>query len=146
MAAKLSGAGGGRYAIDQNAEINVTPFVDVMLVLLIIFMVAAPLATVSIAVDLPPAETGAPPKAEPTYISIQESGSLFIANQPTTLATLAADLPVEMARKGVKGGFQAERVYVRADGAVPYERFMAVMNTLQDSGYYRVGLIAEDIR
>jgi biopolymer transport protein ExbD len=146
MAAKLSGAGAGRFRIDQNAEINVTPFVDVMLVLLIIFMVAAPLATVSIAVDLPPADSGAPPKAEPTFISIQKSGDLFIADHPTSLTALAADLPAEMARKGVSGAYQAQRVYVRADGAVPYERFMAVMNTLQDNGYDKVGLVAEDIR
>ncbi|MEF9944490.1 MAG: biopolymer transporter ExbD, partial [Burkholderiaceae bacterium] len=80
MGSKLSGpAGQGGKTIEQNADINVTPFVDIMLVLLIIFMVAAPLATVSIKLDLPPATPPAPtdkPK-EPVYITIQESGSIF---------------------------------------------------------------------
>ena len=65
MAAKLSGGGGGKYAIEQNSEINVTPFVDIMLVLLIIFMVAAPLATVSVEVKLPSAPV--PPATPPPY-------------------------------------------------------------------------------
>src|SRR5918997_124032 len=94
MAAKLSGPGGGsKYAIESNHEINVTPFVDVMLVLLIIFMVAAPLATVSIEVDLPPAV--APPQEnppKPIYISIQESGNLYIGDFPTDLGRMGEDL------------------------------------------------------
>ena len=89
MAAKLSSGGGGRYQEDQNAEINVTPFVDVMLVLLIIFMVAAPLASVTVKVTLPPAV--APPGTippKPVYISIQPNGSLFIQDFRTDLSTL----------------------------------------------------------
>ena len=77
MAAKLAGGGGGsKFDLGQNSDMNVTPFVDVMLVLLIIFMVVAPIATVSIRLDLPPAK--APPPSEhdkpPTFISIQDSG------------------------------------------------------------------------
>jgi len=146
MGAKLAGAGAGRYAVSQNAEINVTPFVDVMLVLLIIFMVAAPMATVSIALDLPPADSSAPPPpAEPTYVSIQTSGAIFIGDRPTRLETLAADLPGVMAAKGIAGDPRAQRVYVRADAQISYAQFMTVMNRLQDEGYYRVGLIAEAV-
>ena len=79
MAAKLSGGGGGRYSLNQNSEINVTPFVDILLVLLIIFMVAVPMATVAIKVDLPPATIpppNAPKPKEPVFISIQKSGAL----------------------------------------------------------------------
>jgi biopolymer transport protein ExbD len=147
MAAKLTGPGPGRFAIQQNAEINVTPFVDVMLVLLIIFMVAAPMATVAIPVDLPPADANAPkPPSSPTYVSIQKSGDLFVSDRQTTLATIGQDLPAAMAVNGVARDFQAERVYVRADADVPYERFITVMNTLQDNGYYKVGLVAEEIK
>src|SRR3712207_9485340 len=85
MAVKLGGPGGGsKFNIEQNSDINVTPFVDVMLVLLIIFMVAAPLATVSVEVDLPPAV--APPQEnppKPVYISLQSSGRVYIGDFET---------------------------------------------------------------
>jgi biopolymer transport protein ExbD len=95
MAAKLAGpAGGNKYDLGQNSDINVTPFVDVMLVLLIIFMVSAPLATVSIKVDLPPA-TPPPPDApkprEPVYISILKNGQLTISGKAST--TLSRVIP-----------------------------------------------------
>lgn len=147
MGAKLGGGGGKKYDLGQNSDINVTPFVDVMLVLLIIFMVAAPLATVSIAVDLPPAVPNAndvKPK-EPVFISVQTSGALFIADKQTRLENLAADIPAAMVAKGVTGNFTEERVFIRADADVMYEDFMAVMNELQANGYYKVGLINEDI-
>src|ERR1700712_5216508 len=89
MGAKLGGGGGGKFDLGQNSDINVTPFVDVMLVLLIIFMVAIPAATVSIKLDLPPA-IPPPPGAkieEPTLINIQ-NGGIFIGETPTTLDTL----------------------------------------------------------
>ncbi len=81
MAAKLAGGGGGRFNVEQNSEINVTPFVDVMLVLLIIFMVAAPLASVTVEVALPTAVAKAstnPPK--PGYISIQSNGNIYLGD------------------------------------------------------------------
>ncbi len=146
MGAKLGGGGGGsKYDLGQNSEINVTPFVDVMLVLLIIFMVAAPLATVSIAVDLPPAVPSNEKPKEPVFINVQKSGALFIADRPTTLDTLAADLPAAMAGKGVAGNWTEERVFIRADADVMYTDFMAVLNVLQFNGYFKVGLINEDI-
>ena len=74
MAAQLSGPGGGKYSVKQNSEINVTPFVDVMLVLLIIFMVAAPLATVSVKVDLPPAVAPPSPKSAEAHLHLDPEG------------------------------------------------------------------------
>src|ERR1044072_551267 len=142
MAAKLSSGGGGRYAEDQNAEINVTPFVDVMLVLLIIFMVAAPLASVTVKVVLPPAV--APPGTnppKPVYISIQPNGHLYIQDFRTDLATLCEDLRKSL---GEKRNPQKERIFIRADKDVLYGDFMGVMNMLQDNGFYSVALVGED--
>lgn len=145
MGSKLSGpAGQGGKTIQQNADINVTPFVDIMLVLLIIFMVAAPLATVSIKLDLPPAipsETNEKPK-EPVYITIQESGGIYIAEKETSVATLPADV---CAAQAVATDCREERVFVRAQAEVKYNQFMEVMNKLQENGFYKVGLLNEDI-
>lgn len=142
MAAQLSGPGAeGRYSIKQNSEINVTPFVDVMLVLLIIFMVAAPLASVSVKVDLPNAV--APPQVKPPkpiYISIQEDGKLYIGDFHTTKDKLAADLKKQI----VKRDPTKERIYIRADKEARYGAFMDVMVQLQDNGFYSVALVGED--
>jgi biopolymer transport protein ExbD len=143
MAAQLAGPGGeGKFQLRQNAEINVTPFVDVMLVLLIIFMVSAPLATVSIKVDLPPAT---PPKdahpKKPTYISLQKGGQVFIVTTKTTLEGLGGDL----SRALNVPNPQNEVVLIRADRDVKYKDFMAVVNQLQTDGFYKVGLITEDV-
>ncbi|MFN3512264.1 MAG: biopolymer transporter ExbD [Phenylobacterium sp.] len=143
MGAKLGGGGGGKFDLGQNSDINVTPFVDVMLVLLIIFMVSIPAATVSIKLDLPPA-IPPPPGAEveePTLINIQQGGQLYIGEAPTSLGTLPADL----ARVLDVPNPTEERVYIRADRTVRYGDFMAVMNTLQGNGYYQVALINEEL-
>jgi TonB system transport protein ExbD (group 1) len=142
MAAKLSSGGGGRYEETQNSEINVTPFVDVMLVLLIIFMVAAPLASVNVKIALPPAV--APPGVnppKPVYISIQPNGNLYIGDFRTDLATLGDDLRKAL---GEKRNPEKERIFIRADKDVLYGDFMGVMNMLQDNGFYSVALVGED--
>ena len=140
MAAKLAGAGGGRYDLGQNADINVTPFVDIMLVLLIIFMVTIPVATVSVRVDLPPAlQTDHPPK-DPTYVSVHKD-SVSIVDAPSSIDGLAFDL----AKKFNVAKPTDEVVMIRADGDVRYEQFMNVLNALQDAGYYKVGLISEEL-
>ena len=142
MAAKLSSSGGGRYQEEQNAEINVTPFVDVMLVLLIIFMVAAPMAAVTVKVVLPPAV--APPGVnppKPVYISIQPGGNIFIQDFRTDLSTLGDDLRQQL---GTKRNPEKERIFIRADKDVLYGDFMGVMNMLQDNGFYSVALVGED--
>jgi biopolymer transport protein ExbD len=141
MAAKLSGGGGGRYTVEQNSEINVTPFVDIMLVLLIIFMVAAPLATVSVEVKLPTAV--APPQVnppKPVYISIQNDGDVFLGDFRTDVGTLGDDLRAQIRTRNP----EEERIFIRADQQTRYGDFMQVMNALQDNGFYSVALVGED--
>jgi biopolymer transport protein ExbD len=147
MAAKLSGGGGDRYSLGQNSEINVTPFVDILLVLLIIFMVAVPMAVTSIKIDLPPASPpppGVKPK-EPVFISIQKSGALYVAEKQTSLDNLQYDLDARFTSTGQAGPKDDQRVMIRADADVLYADFMGVLNQLQTAGWYKVGLINEDI-
>ena len=147
MAAKLSGGGGDRYSLGQNSEINVTPFVDILLVLLIIFMVAVPMAVTSIKIDLPPASPpppGVKPK-EPVFISIQKSGALYVAEKQTSLDNLQYDLDARFTQTGQAGPKDDQRVMIRADADVLYADFMGVLNQLQTAGWYKVGLINEDI-
>jgi biopolymer transport protein ExbD len=147
MGAKLGGQGGGRFDLGQNSDINVTPFVDVMLVLLIIFMVAIPAATVSIKLDLPPAIPPPPGTKvkEPILINIQAGGGVFIGEKSTSLPALPADLSRTLAADDPTLPPTQQRVYIRADKQVRYGDFMAVMNTLQGNGFYQVALINEEI-
>lgn len=141
MAAKLSGGGGDRFNVEQNSEINVTPFVDVMLVLLIIFMVAAPMASVSVEVNLPSAVAKATPNPpKPVYISIKESGQVYIGDNETTVDGLGQDMSKAIGRRDPT----KERIFIRADEKVRYGAFMEVMNTLQDNGFYSVALVGRD--
>ncbi|MBO9708821.1 MAG: biopolymer transporter ExbD [Caulobacter sp.] len=141
MAAKLSGGGGDRFNVEQNSDINVTPFVDVMLVLLIIFMVAAPLASVSVEVNLPPAVAKASPNPpKPVYISIKQSGQIYIGDFETSIDTMGEDLTKNIGRRDPG----KERIFIRADEKTRYGAFMEVMNTLQDNGFYSVALVGKD--
>lgn len=120
----------------ENHEINVTPFIDVMLVLLIIFMVAAPLATVDIKVDLPASTAEPQPKPDkPLYLTIQADHSLSLGNDPVTLDDLPASL-----RTATEGDTE-RRLFLRADKAVDYETLMQTMNKLQEAGYLKVALV-----
>jgi biopolymer transport protein ExbD len=142
MGAKLSGSGGDKYTEEANASINVTPFVDVMLVLLIVFMVAAPLAAVTVKVELPPAVAKPgknPPK--PVTISLQSNGRIFIQDSPSDLATLGDDMRRQI---GTHRDASKERIFIRGDKDVTYGDFMGVMNMLQDNGFYSVALVGED--
>ncbi len=120
----------------ENHEINVTPFIDVMLVLLIIFMVAAPLATVDVNVDLP-ASTAKPAERpdEPIYLTLKQDLSLNIGNDPVARDQLAAHLD-EMT-----GADKDARIFLRADKAVDYGQFMEIMNLLRDAGYLKIALV-----
>jgi biopolymer transport protein ExbD len=147
MGAKLGGGGGGRFDLGQNSDINVTPFVDVMLVLLIIFMVAIPAATVSIKLDLPPAVPPPPGTKvkEPVLINLQAGGSIFVGDHATSLDTLIPDLSAKLSADDPTIPAPQQRVYIRADKSVRYGDFMAVMNTLQGNGFYQVALINEEL-
>jgi TonB system transport protein ExbD (group 1) len=140
MAAKLSGPGGGKYEINLENTINVTPFVDVMLVLLIIFMVAAPLASVNVKINLPPAN--ARPQVKPPqiiYVSIKADGSYYVGDNPTDLADLPDALKLAAGPSHV-----GLRIFIRGDQDVEYGKFLDVMNTMQDNGFYSVALVGED--
>ena len=145
MAAQLSGPGGSnRFDLKQNSDINVTPFVDVMLVLLIVMMVSAPLATKSIKVDLPPAQ---PPKIvnpndKPTFISIRPGSIYITGNSPhlTSLDRLAGDLQAALHVPDARN----EVILIQADHSIPYNNFMDVVNQLETDGFYKIGLIVDD--
>lgn len=127
--------------LDAMHEINVTPFIDVMLVLLIIFMVAAPLATVDVEVDLP-ASTAQPQERpdDPLYLTLQQdlSLSLSLGEAPLARGELAAALDASTR------GDRRTRIFLRADQAVPYGELMGVMNLLRDAGYLSVALVGLD--
>lgn len=117
-------------------EINVTPFIDVMLVLLIIFMVAAPLATVDIKVDLPASTAKPQPRPEkPVFLTVKADSQLFIGDQAVSKEQLAMTL--DQATNSNK----ETTIFFQADKSVDYETMMDVMNVLRQSGYLKVGLV-----
>jgi biopolymer transport protein ExbD len=117
-------------------EINVTPFIDVILVLLIIFMVAAPLATVEISVDLPSSTAQPQPRSDkPLYLTVKNDLSLALADDAVSRDALSSAL------NQASHGDKDTRVFVRADKAVPYGEVMEVMNLLRDAGYLKVALV-----
>jgi biopolymer transport protein ExbD len=117
-------------------EINVTPFIDVMLVLLIIFMVAAPLATVDIKVNLPAAHSKPVPRPEkPIYLSIKQDNQWFIGNEPVNKSTLISQLSAQT------NGNKEATIFFQADKTVDYQTLMSVMDQLRNAGYLKVGLM-----
>ncbi len=117
-------------------EINVTPFIDVMLVLLIIFMVAAPLSTVDVAVDLPASTATPQPRPDqPLFLSLRQDLSLSLGNSEIGRGALPDAL--DLAAKGDK----STRIFLRADKSVEYGALMEVMNLLRAAGYLKVALV-----
>lgn len=122
------------------SEINVTPFVDVMLVLLIIFMVSAPLLTVGVPIDLPQSQAKSLDQdKEPLTLSVNDKGQIFLQNAEIGIADLVVKL---QAVAQARGGNEA-RIYVRGDKRVDYGTMMKVMGQLSGAGFHRVALITE---
>lgn len=133
MAGKVSDSGGD---LDENSEINVTPFIDVMLVLLIIFMVAAPLATVDMKVDLPQSVSKPTPRDDkPVFVTLNADLGLAIGNEETAREEFAAEL------QRLTEGNTETRVLLRADKVVDYGELMTVMNLIQNAGYTKIALV-----
>jgi biopolymer transport protein ExbD len=125
--------------LEENHEINVTPFIDVMLVLLIIFMVAAPLATVDVSVNLPSSTAQPQPRPEkPLFLTIKADHSLALGDDPVTRDDLGAVLDRE------SGGDKTQRIFLRADKTVDYDALMQTMNTLRTAGYLEIALVGLD--
>jgi biopolymer transport protein ExbD len=126
----------GKDELDEVHEINVTPFIDVMLVLLIIFMVAAPLATVDISVDLPASTAQPQPHPEkPVFLTVKPDLTLALGDDTVSRDALGATL--EQATNGDKD----TRIFLRADKTVSYGDLMEVMNLLRGSGFLKVALV-----
>ncbi|WP_213774035.1 TonB system transport protein ExbD [Bradyrhizobium sp. dw_78] len=120
----------------EVSDINVTPFIDVILVLLIIFMVAAPLSTVDVAVNLPVSNAQPQPRPDkPVFLTVKQDLSLALGNEDVARETLQSTLDQQT------GNDRDQRVFLRADGAVSYRDLMAVMNLLRDAGYLKIALV-----
>ncbi len=130
---------GSRGKAAVMSEINVTPCVDVMLVLLIIFMVAAPLLTVGVPLELPKtaAQAVATEQEEPLTISVQEDGSISVQNTPVAEAELIDRLRAIAAER------TSDKLFLRADGRIPYERVVQVMGALNAAGFSNITLVTD---
>ena len=131
----------GTDELEEVHGINVTPFIDVMLVLLIIFMVAAPLATVDIAVNLPSSNAQPQQKpSKPVYLTLKADLSLALGDNPVARERLAGALD------SATNGDKEERIFLRADRSVPYGDVMQVMNELRAAHYLKVALVGLEMR
>jgi biopolymer transport protein ExbD len=131
--------GGDDDELAEAHEINVTPFIDVMLVLLIIFMVAAPLATVDVRVELPASTAQPQPRPDrPAYLTVAADLGLALGDAPIAREALGAALDAATGRD------REQRVFLRADKGVPYGEVMAVLNLLRGAGYLKIALVGLD--
>jgi len=136
-----SSRGRGRMRRHTMADINVTPFVDVMLVLLIVFMVTAPMLTVGVAVDLP--KTRAPALGqdrEPLSITVRSDGTIFLQKEEVPQAAL-----VDKLKAIAENGYE-QRIFVRGDTKANYGKVMEVMGVLAASGFTRIGLVTDVVK
>jgi biopolymer transport protein ExbD len=129
----------GEDDLAENHEINVTPFIDVMLVLLIIFMVAAPLATVDINVELPASTAQPQPRPDkPIFLTVKADHSWALGDDTVDRDTLAAALDQ------ATGNDKGQRIFLRADKTVDYDTLMQTMNALRGAGYLKIALVGLD--
>jgi len=134
------GSGRGRARWKPKAEINVTPFVDVMLVLLIVFMITAPLLTVGVPVDLPETEARSlPADEEPLTITIRSDGGIFLQETEVELAELAPRL------RAIAGTGYDARIFIRADNGAAYGEVARVMANINAAGFTNLGLVTDPI-
>ena len=131
--------GRGHRGTRPMSEINVTPFVDVMLVLLIVFMVSAPLMTVGVPVDLPDTSAEALPseEEEPLTVTLTPEGAVLVQTTEVPMDDLVARLQAVAAER------DSTRIFLRADGTIPYERVMTVMGALNAGGFREIGLVTD---
>jgi biopolymer transport protein ExbD len=155
MAGKVGGGGGKHGKHDVTADPNVIPFIDIMLVLLIIFMIAAPISSVDIEVEMPDARvqpSQRPPR--PTWISVADTPTgvqVYVMNDAVDINALG-----ERTFEAVKVNspqiahdeyeVKDQRIYIRADGEIAYRHVVRVMNQLQNAGFSKIGFVAEDRR
>ena len=154
MAGKLASSGGQRGRAEVNADPNVIPFIDVMLVLVIIFMIAAPISAVDIQVAMPASRidpSKRPPK--PTYISVEDTeGSirLYVMNDEVNWENVGTETAEAVQKNSPvpldEFELHDQRIYIRADSDTAYRNVVRVMNRLQDQGFTKIGLVAEDRR
>lgn len=142
MAAQMMGSGGGRHPRRRFtrpvSDINITPFVDVMLVLLVVFMVTAPLMTVAVPVDLPKTQAHTLNQdKEPLVVSMDSSGHVYLQDKSMKLEELVPKL------KAITGANPDARIFVRGDKDLAYGRIMEVMGSISAAGFTKVALVAE---
>jgi biopolymer transport protein ExbD len=139
MGSKLGSSLAEDDLVEQH-EINVTPFIDVMLVLLIIFMVAAPLATVDIGVDLPASSAQTQPRPDkPVFVTVKPDLSIAIGENTASKESLSGALDA------ATNNHKDERIFLRADKAVSYGDLMEIMNALRDAGYLKIALVGLEV-
>jgi biopolymer transport protein TolR len=144
MAAQMNADGGGGWGRGRRryhrpvSDINITPFVDVMLVLLVVFMVTAPLMTVAVPVDLPKTQAHTLNQdKEPLVVSMDADGKVYLQDQVMKLEDLVTKL------KAVTGANPDARIFVRGDKNVSYGKIMEVMGTISSAGFTKVALVAD---
>ena len=136
-----SGRGGNRRRLKPNAEINVTPFVDVMLVLLVVFMITAPMLATGVSVDLPKTKAEALPTTDdqPLMVTVDRDGQIFVGGQdePVAIESLAPMLTA-IAKENLE-----RRVFVRGDQSVAYGKVVIVLSKLQQAGFRNAGMVVD---
>jgi len=136
------GAHGKNSAFSESSEINVTPFVDVMLVLLIIFMVAVPIATVNVKVNFP--DSNAPPDtkaAAPVWISMTKSGGVYIGDRRFASVQAVGD---QLEKETPESQRDTTRLFLRGDADLPYKQVLDLMNRLRAGGFYKISLVGHE--
>ena len=142
MGVASGGGGGGRRRRRRSravmSEINITPMVDVMLVLLIIFMVAAPMMTAGVPIDLPTSAAAAMPnQADPVTVGVTPEGAVYIDETPVA----ESDLIAQLQERGVNGA--EDRIFLRGDTSANYGAVMRIMGLLSSGGFSKIGLITQ---